>query len=83
MTNALDKYFTGATIKHLTGQSLAKYVIPLPPKSQQVKVVNVISRLLARCDEMEQALKDSNLASEQLIEAVVREVVRTSNRSVA
>lgn len=75
MTNSLDKYFTGATIKHLTGQSLAKYVIPLPPKNQQAKIVDVIKRLLGRCDEIEHALKNSSFASEQLMEAVVREVV--------
>jgi type I restriction enzyme, S subunit len=27
----LDDYYTGATIKHFTGQDLARYEIPLPP----------------------------------------------------
>ncbi len=40
----LADYYTGATIKHLTGQDLARYQFPLPPLAQQRRIVEVLDR---------------------------------------
>jgi type I restriction enzyme S subunit len=37
-------YYTGATIKHLTGQDLATYEISLPPVDEQLKIAEVLDR---------------------------------------
>lgn len=40
----LMDYFTGATIKHLTGQDLDRYEFPLPPLPEQRRIADVLDR---------------------------------------
>jgi restriction endonuclease S subunit len=40
----LADYYTGATIKHLTGQDLARYSFPLPPLAEQRRIAEVLDR---------------------------------------
>lgn len=40
----LADYYTGATIKHLTGQDLARYELPLPPLDEQRRIAEVLDR---------------------------------------
>lgn len=40
----LDDYYTGATIKHFTGQDLARYKIPLPPLDQQRRIAAILDK---------------------------------------
>ncbi len=40
----LMDYFTGATIKHLTGQDLDRYEFPLPPLPEQHRIADVLDR---------------------------------------
>lgn len=40
----LADYYTGATIKHLTGQDLARYEFPLPPLVEQRRIAEVLDR---------------------------------------
>tara|TARA_R110002167_G_C12687594_1_gene652081 strand:+ start:1574 stop:3277 length:1704 start_codon:yes stop_codon:yes gene_type:complete len=41
----LDAYFTGTTIKHLTGKALAALEIPIPPLDKQEAMVRVLKSL--------------------------------------
>ncbi len=41
--NALDQYFTGATIKHMPGQKLKQIVIDKPPIEMQKKIADILS----------------------------------------
>ena len=52
-TNLLSDYFTGSTIKHLTGQSLANLTVPLPPLAEQQRIVTAIGSAFAVIDEIE------------------------------
>lgn len=45
--------FTGATIKHLTGKSLASYPVPLPPLAEQERIVAKVDELMQLCDDLE------------------------------
>jgi len=67
----LEKYFTGATIKHLTGRSFARYPIPLPPLSEQKRIVAKVNELMALCDALEAKLTQSRADADTLVAAVV------------
>ena len=49
----LDNYFTGSTIKHLTGESLREIPIPLPPLAEQQRIVAKIEEAFAEIDSIE------------------------------
>ncbi len=53
---ALEPSFTGTTIKHFTGTSLAKYEIPLPPIAEQRRIVAKIESLFARSRRAKEVL---------------------------
>lgn len=40
----LSDYYTGATIKHLTGQDLARYRFPLPPLREQRRIAEILDK---------------------------------------
>ena len=66
----INTLFTGATIKHLTGKALATHVVPLPPLSEQHRIVAKVDELMGLIDRL----------------AVVRhsrEAVRTAGRDSA
>ena len=44
-----NKLFTGTTIKHLTGQSLDRIIVPLPPIAEQKRIVERLEETLAVC----------------------------------
>jgi type I restriction enzyme S subunit len=52
----LADYFTGATIKHLTGQDLARYEFPLPPLADQHRIVDLLDRAGALRSKRREAL---------------------------
>ena len=49
----LEMYYTGSTIKHLTGDSLNSIVIPLPPEKEQIRIVSLVEKWFAVIDELE------------------------------
>ena len=67
----LDKYFTGATIKHFTGKALATYVCALPPLAEQQRIVARVEQLLGLCDVLEAKLQAAQTQREKLVGAVV------------
>lgn len=52
----LSSFFTGATIKHLTGKALGAVPVPVPPLAEQQQIVRRIEALMAGCDRLEDAL---------------------------
>ncbi len=44
-TGALEPYFTGTTIKHLTGKAIEVLQVPLPPKSEQCAIAGILGTL--------------------------------------
>ncbi len=49
-TGSLEPYFTGTTIKHLTGKALAELKIPLPPIERQRGLAKVLRSLDDKID---------------------------------
>ena len=52
-TAQMEKYYTGTTIKHLTGQALKSLPVPLPPSNEQVRIIEKLHQLSAFLDYME------------------------------
>ena len=40
----LESYYTGSTIKHLTGDSLNSLLFPLPPTNEQIRIADKVER---------------------------------------
>lgn len=68
----LEKYFTGTTIKHLTGQSLKSIEIPLPPLPDQQRIAQEIETRLSACDVMEKNINESLQQSEALRQSILK-----------
>ena len=77
--DVLAGYFTGATIKHLTGRSLSEYSIPIPPLAEQRRIVDKVEQLMALVDELEAQLATSRATAANLLSALVAEFTGSPN----
>jgi len=68
----IDKYYTGTTIKHLTGKMLARFEMVLPPIKVQRRLVARIQEAFDRTDEMTEALDAQLEQSARLRQAVLK-----------
>ncbi len=55
-SGALGDHFTGTTIKHFTGQALARYPVALPPLNEQKRIVAKLEAVQARAEGAKAAL---------------------------
>ncbi|MCA9313860.1 MAG: restriction endonuclease subunit S [Planctomycetes bacterium] len=67
----LAEHFTGATIKHLTGRSLASVLVPLPPAAEQYRIVARVSELMDVLDRLEARLVSERSAQTAFAAAAV------------
>jgi type I restriction enzyme S subunit len=72
MSGLLNKYFTGTTIKHLTGRELKKIEIPLPPKKEQQSIIDELESKLTICDKIEETISQSLLQAETLKQSILK-----------
>jgi len=64
----LEPYFTGTTIKHLTGKAIAALTVPLPPIEVQRAMVDVLKLL----DDRITLLRETNATLEALAQALFK-----------
>jgi type I restriction enzyme S subunit len=67
----LQNYFTGVGIPHFTGRALGKLVFPLPPLSEQSRIVSCVIDLLQRCEQISDALQSRVAIEGRLITQLV------------
>ena len=76
LSNQYERYYTGSTIKHLTGQSLQILPIPLPPLSEQRSIVKILQRIIKSIDKIEteknEALSLVSLAKSKVLDLAIR-----------
>ena len=70
-TGILQGYFTGVGIPHFTGKALARLVFPLPPISEQRRIVEKVNQVMSLCDSLEQRLAQNTTGVSRLMEAVL------------
>lgn len=70
-TGTLEKYLTGATIRHLPGDKLDSYVIPLPPFLEQREIINKAQRLTTLCDALDHQIDSVNSKQTELLNALI------------
>jgi type I restriction enzyme S subunit len=64
----LEPYFTGTTIKHLTGKAIAALAVPLPPIEVQRAMVDVLKLL----DNRISLLRETNATLEAIAQALFK-----------
>lgn len=67
----LARYYTGATIKHLTGKALAEYAIPLPPINEQRRILRASRALSSVVTSLRDQLSKSSKVAELLATTAV------------
>ena len=74
--NLLSQLFTGSTIKHLTGRSLEKYPLRLPPLNEQTEIVRRVEQLFALADQLEAKVKTAQTRVDQLTQSILAKAFR-------
>lgn len=71
-TGRLCRYFTGTGIKHLTGQSLSKVVVPTADRTIQDSIVAEIESRLSVCDSIEKTVDTALQQAEALRQSILK-----------
>ena len=78
----LSNYFTGAGIQHFTGKSLSKLIIPLPPLSEQQRIVSKLNQLMQFCDQLEQNINTTKEQTNLLLQKVLKEALEEKGKGI-
>ena len=68
----LDRYFTGTTIKHLPGEKLAIFPLPLCSVDEQRRAVQEIESRLSVADKIEETIAQSLKQAEALRQSILK-----------
>ncbi len=75
-SNKLNQLFTGTTIKHFTGRSLAKYPILLPPIEEQKEIVSQVESLFTLADTLEEKIEAAKKRVDKLTQSILVKAFR-------
>ncbi|EHJ4340130.1 restriction endonuclease subunit S [Salmonella enterica subsp. enterica serovar Soerenga] len=70
LNGRLANLFTGVTIKHLPGDKLQQYVIPLMPLNEQTNIIEKLNFLLDICDSLSKEIKSSQQTQLHMADAL-------------
>jgi len=62
--------------------ALNNILIPLPPLSEQKRIVAKLDELMAYCDSLEESIKNSQVQNEMLLGQVLREALEPEEKSI-
>uniref|UniRef100_UPI00404792FD restriction endonuclease subunit S n=1 Tax=Roseivirga sp. TaxID=1964215 RepID=UPI00404792FD len=77
-TPTLLKTSRGSAINNLLLGDMRNMAIPLPPFSEQQRIVAKLDELMRYCDELEASIKESQQQNELLLQQVLREALKPS-----
>jgi type I restriction enzyme S subunit len=61
---------------NLNVDKVRKFLIPLPPLPEQIRIVQKLDELMQCCNELEASIKESEIQNEKLLQQVLREALR-------
>ncbi|MBL7836553.1 MAG: restriction endonuclease subunit S [Bacteroidetes bacterium] len=67
---------TTVGINNINTQEMSNLFIPLPPLTEQNRIVQKLDELIQYCNELEASIKQSESQNEKLIQQVLREALR-------
>ena len=76
LDGSLEEYFTGSTIKHLTGIGLARYRLRLPPLAEQRRIVAKVEAALAQVNAARQRLAKVPTLLRRFRQSILADVLR-------
>ncbi|MEB0260511.1 restriction endonuclease subunit S [Mucilaginibacter sp. 10I4] len=71
----LTDFCSGSTRLFITQKILNKLMFPLPPLSEQRRIIQKLKQLMLSCDALEVSIKQSQRQNEQLLQQVLRETL--------
>ena len=75
----IDAEASGTTFKEVSGAIVSKILLPLPPLSEQLKIVSRANELMSLCDQLEQQPLTSLDAHQQLVETLLGTLTDSQN----
>ena len=80
--NRLLAKHRGMGAKHVNVKDIVESLIPLPPLSEQNRIVQKLNELMQYCNELEASIKQSESQNEKLLQQVLREALRKEEVAV-
>ena len=65
----------GVSMIHMTKQAMEKIVVPVPPLTEQSRIVAKVDELMALCDSLKARIKDAQAIQLHLADAIVERAV--------
>lgn len=78
----IETYAPATAQKNINLGILNALLIPLPPFSEQQRIVAKLDELMRYCDELEASIKESQQQNEQLLQQVLREALEPKEKEV-
>ena len=75
----IEKYAPATAQKNINLGILNSLLIPLPPLSEQQRIIAKLDELMAYCDELEASIKENQQQNELLLQQVLREALEPKN----
>ena len=72
-TGQIERFYTGAGIPHLTGDSIHEMPVPLPPLAEQEAIVERVEELMESCRALADEIERAKEQAGQLLQAVLKE----------
>ncbi|MBC4004379.1 restriction endonuclease subunit S [Morganella morganii] len=75
----IKKYDNGTAQPNLAANDLARFLIPVPPVDEQIRILVKIDNLMSLCDQLEQQSLSSLDAHQQLVETLLATLTDSQN----
>lgn len=69
----------GMTVHSLKYDEFAIMPIPLPPISEQYRIVTKIEQLMTQCDELEQSVQQNQKYTQELLQVALKEALEVKH----